>query len=77
MSEAEYAELYGPPAMNAPHAVGQTLFYDENGQVENGEILYVAACDPQTGEPNLHYIVSPAEAGFPTPIWPEQIITVM
>jgi hypothetical protein len=71
MNGTDWEALYGPPASNAPHSVGETLIYDECGTVENGEILYVAA------EPELHYLVSPGEAIFPTPVWPSQIITAM
>ena len=77
MAEAtNWGDFYGPPATNAPYTVGQTIFYDDNGQIENGEILYVAAQN-EAGEDDLHYIVSPAEAAFPTPVWPRQIITAM
>ena len=76
MSQADYEELYGPPATNAPYRPGQTLFYDDSGSAENGEVLYAAAED-EHGEPDLHYIVSPAKAGFPTPVWPNQVITAM
>jgi hypothetical protein len=72
----EYLELYGPPALNPPYKPGQTLFYDDNGTPENGTILYVAA-ENRDGQPDLRYIVSPAEAAFPTPVWPDQIITAM
>lgn len=68
MTQNDWQELYGPPATGAPYSVGESLVYEENGAVENGEILYVAA------EPDLHYIVSPAGDIFPTPVWPEQII---
>jgi hypothetical protein len=71
MSETEWEATYGPPAMNAPYQVGQTLFYDDNGEVENGEILYIAS------SPELLYIVSPATDAFPTPVWPGQIIASM
>lgn len=71
MSEEEWASIYGPPAHDAPHQVGQTLFYDENGSVENGEILYVGTV------PELLYVVCPATDAFPTPVWPEQVITAM
>lgn len=76
MTPEELQELYGPPATDAPYKPGQTLFYDDNGTPENGEILYAAAEDEE-GKPDLHYIVSPAKAGFPTPVWPSQIITAM
>lgn len=65
------AATYGPPAVDAPHAIGATLIYDDAGCVENGEILYVAT------EPELHYIVSPATDAFPTPVWPVQVIAAM
>lgn len=69
MTEQDWqAATYGPPATGAPHAVGETLIYDDCGSVENGEILYVAATNPQTGEVDIHYIVSPADDIFPTPI---------
>lgn len=71
MTEQHWQETYGPPAIGAPHAVGATLFYDDCGSVENGEILYIAA------EPELHYIVSPATDAFPMPVWPRQIIAAM
>lgn len=76
MTEQDWRTLYGPPATNAPHAVGETLIYDDCGSVENGEILYVAAQN-QAGEPDLHYIVSPAGDIFPTPVWPSQVIASM
>lgn len=71
MTETDWEALYGPPATDAPHKVGETLIYDDNGTAENGEIVYVAAM------PELHYIVSPAGDIFPTPVWPSQIIASM
>lgn len=76
MTETDWEALYGPPERNAPHKVGETLIYDDNGTPENGEIVYVAAQN-QAGEPDLHYIVSPAGDIFPTPVWPSQVITSM
>lgn len=77
MTEQEWSELYGPPATGAPYSIGETLIYEHCGSVENGEILYVAAASPLTGEPDLHYLVSPAITGFPEPVWPGEIITSM
>ena len=74
MAEQDWQATYGPPATGAPHSIGETLIYDDCGSIENGEILYVAATNPQTGEADVHYIVSPAIAAFPTPVWPDQII---
>lgn len=63
-----------PAAVNPPHPVGATLIYEaceEGGSViENGEILFVA----QEPDGSLQYLVCPATAGFPTPVWPEQIL---
>ena len=77
MPEQDWAAIYGPPATGAPYAVGETLIYDNCGTVENGKILYVAATNPRTGEADLHYVVSPAREGFPSPVWPHQIIAAM
>ena len=71
MSETEWETTYGPPATNAPYKVGQTVFYDDCGTVENGEILYIAS------QPELLYIVSPAGDIFPTPVWPSQVIAAL
>lgn len=76
MTESDWRQLYGPPAAEAPYKVGETLIYDDNGVVENGEILYVAAQN-HAGQPDLHYIVSPVGDIFPTPVWPSQVITAM
>lgn len=76
MDPAELETIYGPPALDAPHKPGETLVYDDNGSIENGEILYAAAQN-DAGQPDLHYIVSPAIATFPTPVWPSQVITAM
>ena len=76
MDQKELEAIYGPAASDAPYKPGQTLVYDDNGSIENGEILYVAAQN-EAGQPDLHYIVSPAIATFPTPVWPSQVITAM
>jgi hypothetical protein len=71
MSETEWEATYGPPVTDAPYIVGQTLFYDDCGTVENGEILSIAC------QPELLYIVSPATDAFPTPVWPQQVIAAL
>jgi len=70
MSETEWEATYGPPAIDAPYAVGDTLIYDDCGAVENGEVLYVGT----TPDICYVYVVSPARSGFPAPVWPDQII---
>lgn len=68
------AAMYGPLATEAPYQPGASIIYsDQAGAVENGKVLWVARQDDST----LLYVVSPAIAAFPTPIWPEQIIAAM
>jgi hypothetical protein len=74
MDQTELEELYGPPVLTAPHAIGATLVYqDGDGTLDNGPVLYVAA----GGQDGPYYVVSPATTGFPSPVWPRQIITAM
>lgn len=78
MDEMNWEEVYGPPAINPTYRVGQTLFYAdlETNTVENGEILYVG--QGGLGHPkDITYVVSPAQAGFPTPVYHQQVITAM
>lgn len=76
MAGQNWEEIYGPPG-HGEYQPGQTLIYTQDNSIENGEILYVAGTNPQTGEPDLTYIVSPAVEGFPRPVWPKQVISAL
>lgn len=78
MDKTNWEEVYGPPAINPTYQVGQTLVYVdlETKAVENGEILYVG--QGGTDDPkDVCYVVSPAIAAFPAPVYTSQVITAL
>lgn len=78
MDQTEFEEVYGPPAINPAYQISQALIYTdlETKTVENGEILYIAQGGTEDAN-DVCYVVSPAIAAFPTPVYHPQVIAAM
>lgn len=71
--EAQFEELYGPQAPFSDHKRGEVIKFREGGQIQRGEILWVAAAGEMNGKQvPVRYIVD--TPGFPTIVYTGEII---